>query len=88
MRFYGMSNKEVMKLPIHQFWTFNSYIPRLKAEEDIRALTIAANAQSAEGYREIRENLVIEMGEVAKVDPIQSATRDEDATQKLRALMA
>lgn len=76
-----------MELPIHQFWTFNSYIPRLSAEEDIRALTIAANAQSAEGYKEIRETLVIEMGEVTKTDPIASAIRDEDATQKLRALM-
>ena len=81
-----MGYGEVMNLPIRTFWMLNSNVPRILAEMDMRSLQVAMNAQSAEGSREFLDHLKIELGDVMKVDPIQSAVRDEEGFQKLKAL--
>lgn len=78
-----------MDLPIRAFWLLNSNVSRLMAEKDMRSLTIAASAQQeGEAITQVRENLVIEMGEVMVVDPIASAVRDEEGFNELKAMVA
>jgi len=54
----------------------------------MRALEIAASAQAGDAMRQTRENLVVEMGEIARVNPMAAAVRDEEGFQKLKAMAA
>lgn len=85
---YGLGYRELMEVPINAFWLLNSSISRLSAEKDIRALTVASSTQASEMLKQTRENLVVEMGEVAKISPVISAVRDEQGFQKLKAMAA
>lgn len=75
-----------MSLPIRSFWFLNSTVVRLMAEEDMRSLTVVTSAQSTEAMRQTRENLVVELGDVMKIDPIAGAIRDEQGFQELKAM--
>lgn len=86
MHFYGLNYRDAMDLPIRAFWFMNSSVVRLMAEQDIRALTVVSSAQATEAIRQTRESLVVEMGEVMKLDPIASAVRDENGFQDLKAM--
>lgn len=74
-------------MPIRSFWLMNNSVVRLMAEQDIRALTVASSAQAGEAVRSTRDNLVIEMGDVVKIDPIAGAERDEQGFQELKAMV-
>ena len=87
LHFYGMNYREVMGLPIRAFWLLNSNVVRLMAERDLRTLQVASSAQQqGEAISHIRENLVIELGEVVVMDPIASAVRDQDGFNELKAM--
>lgn len=64
----------------------NSTVVRLMAENDIRSLTVVSSAQASEAVKQVRETLVIEMGDVVKIDPIAGAVRDEQGFQDLKAM--
>lgn len=63
-----MSYRELMKLPIMTFWFMNAQICRIRAENDIRSLGVAASSQSSESITEFRKNLDIEFGDVVTFD--------------------
>ncbi len=79
-----------MSLPIRAFWLMNSNIGRLLAERDLRGLSLATAAQSGEGTQEIRQHLVIEMGDVGKCenDDALTAKRDQQGVDELKSLSA
>lgn len=84
-----MSFNETIELPLNVFWLLNTSIQRIRAEENLRAVTVAsATTGTAENYREVRESLMTELGEVMKVDPIETAERDEQGFQELKAIAA
>ena len=86
MRFYGANLNEVMNMPIRTFWFMNTCVDRLRAEEDMRQLSIASSAQSSDGYERKQESLNLQIGEVVKYDPIISAVRDQEGFDELRGL--
>lgn len=75
-----------MKLPLRVFWLMNSSVVRLMAEYDMRSLTVASSASSGDAIRQTRENLVVEIGEVIKLDPIATAVRDQVGFEELRKM--
>lgn len=81
-----MSYWEVMRLPIKVFWLMSDSVNRLMAEKDLRSMTVATSIQEG-SVGEVRENLVLELGEVVvgSFDPL-AAERDPDATSRLKAL--
>jgi hypothetical protein len=83
-----MSFREVMALPMKVFWFMNSCINRIRADDDMRSLSIAsaAAAQSIEAQKATRERLVIEMGEVVKNSGAISDERDEVGFNALRMM--
>lgn len=87
-RFYGMAYWDVMALPIRMFWVMNSYVDRLRAEEELRAIEVHASAQSAEGFRQISERLHRERGEPATYSPLAPHLhqRDEEGVKKLKLM--
>lgn len=87
MAFYHWRYDDVMQLPIAVFWSMYAQINRVKAENDLRAMSVTAYSQSKEGFEKMAEQLTHEMGVTVKVDPIKSAKRDEGAIDELRALM-
>lgn len=89
MRFYGMTPDQVNATPITMFWAMNSYVDRLRAEEDQRAWRVAAHAQGGgEQVQEYLDGLSKSVGTVFKVDQVAIAKPDEGAFDQLRGLAA
>ncbi|MVX56393.1 hypothetical protein E5987_04115 [Parasutterella sp. NM82_D38] len=77
MHFYGIGYKELLSLPIRFFWTLVSNIERIQASFDVRSLSIqhvavATGMAGGEGVKQLRDSLVLQIGEVQKVkiDPM------------------
>ena len=64
-----------MRTSLKTFWLLNRNIGRIKAEEDLRALNLllAGQGSSKETIESVRNDLIEEMGEVVKRDPIKNA---------------
>lgn len=86
MHFYGMGYREVLDIPIKTFWMLSQNIERILAQRDMRALTVAVSGQGTEAAQAHRQNLILEVGTIAKlnVDPMRDAQRDEVGFQQLR----
>lgn len=89
MHFYGMNDNAVMGLPIRRFWLLSSSIERIMAQKDLRALSVTSCAMSGDAIKEHRSRLVVEIGDVYKVDEkeaIMNEERDDAAFAELRSL--
>lgn len=78
-----------MGLPIKTFWLMNGNVERISAQKDMRALTVAAFCQSSEGTTAHREQLVIEIGTMVKLesDGLSEADRpDAEGLDGLRSM--
>lgn len=68
MHFYGIGYRELLSLPIQFFWQMHTNIDRIQAQEDMRTLTVMNCAfMGGEGAKEIRKQLVLEIGNVQEV---------------------
>lgn len=89
MHFYSQTNDEVMRLPIKTFWLMHANIDRIKAQEDMRSLTVSIGAQAGgEAVKSIRQQLIVEAGTIVKAAPADplDAQRDEKGFAELKAL--
>lgn len=89
MHFYGMTDNAVMGLPIRRFWLLSGCVDRIMAQKDLRALAVSSNAMSGENLGEHRERLVLEIGNVYKLDKVavvMEEERDEAGFAELRNL--
>lgn len=90
MSFYRYTHDEVMTLPVRMLWILNNTATRLMAERDSRWLDVAISAQSAEGYKTMKERLSDEMGDVIKVSGSylleMRSKRDEEGVAALKAM--
>lgn len=73
----------MLNTEVRTFWNLVALIGRLRAEEDQRALQVAAAAQSSEGFNSLRETLQYEAGTPVVV----KAKRDPNALNELRAAL-
>lgn len=86
LHFYGgLSYRELLELPIRTFWRLHANINRIRAESDLRSFHVAAASQSEKGG-EYHQRLVLELGEITKVDPIANAIRDEEGVSRLKQI--
>lgn len=79
-----------MKTPIRAFWLLNANIGRVLAEKDLRLMAVQSSRHGGDGAKDIRDHLVLEMGDAMKVDrekEIMSAQRDEAGFNELRFMM-
>lgn len=83
-----MSYQEVMAMPIMSFWLYSGNIRRLRADDDMRSLTVATAAQSAEGVTSLQERFVLELGLVMTDTPELNLDRDEKGFSELKMLAA
>lgn len=86
--FYSMPYRDLMAIPIKTFWLLSGNIRRIRAGDDLRRLSTAAAAQSAEGVRECQDRLIIEIGEVIKEPSVAEAVRDEVGFAELKLMAA
>lgn len=77
-----MSYWQAMNLPIRVFWLMNRCIPRLQAEKDLRALSVAVASQSGDGMEEQRKHLLVEMEGKEKTDEDESQAISEERDEK------
>lgn len=67
------------------FWFMNNCVNRVRADAEMRDLSLQAHVQSSEGQKEYRKYLVLEMGDVVTESPM-SVVRDEKGLDDLRLL--
>ena len=78
-----------MDIPVRAFWLMSGNIRRIKAGDDLRNLMTATAAQSADGIKEYRERLIIDIGEVMKESVVTiEAERDDVGFAELRSMAA
>lgn len=75
-------------MPIRAFWLMFSNIRRIRAGDDLRGLMVHSAAQSADGFKECQEKLVLEIGTVVSEPPSFHAERDEQGFEELKAMAA
>ena len=85
MKFYGMTDAEVLKMPIRTFWASYRYIVRIRAEEDLRLLPLLRAAQNTEMFNHTVETLKEEMGQIVQQSPLEE-TLDRNGLDSLRHL--
>ena len=84
--FYSMSYRELMDIPIKTFWLMSGNIRRIRAGDDLRNLMTATASQSADGVKEYRERLIVDIGEVMKEPSVADAERDEAGFAELKSM--
>lgn len=78
----------VMEMPIRRFWLFSSNVDRIMAQGDLRALMVGASTQSSEGGKACQKRLIVELGEIQKLEeaaPIYEK-RDQAAFDELKLM--
>ena len=56
-----MDYYKVLELPLKTFWAFNRQVNRLRAEADMRQLSLISAGQSPEGSTQLFEQLRVEL---------------------------
>lgn len=77
-----------MSLPVRAFWMMNRNIDRLRAEEDLRHVSVGVAVQSKEGASNATDRLVAERGEWIKFSPLAPHLnrRDEEGVARLKQM--
>lgn len=89
LHFYSLTPAQVNALMLKTFWLMALNIDRIQAQNDMRALTVAAAAQSTEGATQVRQRLQVEIGEIVVIDKVAASvqeTLDRDGLDELRNL--
>lgn len=85
-----MDYDAVMRLPLKTFWLMSSNVDRIEAKKDMRSLTVAQFSQATnDGVQQFRDALVIEAGEIVKMDKPndpRKAQRDEAGFADLKRM--
>lgn len=68
MRFYGMSDRQLMEMPVTRFWLLNRSVDRIAAEESIRLAQVAGAVQSGDSYTTLMTALRSQMGKVMEIE--------------------
>jgi hypothetical protein len=75
---------------MQRFWLFHENVDRISAQKDMRTLTVSASSQSSEGATAYRKQLIVEIGNIAKMSAsamaAQSAERDEGGINLLKQM--
>ena len=69
-----MSYREVMSLPIRTFWFMSECINRIRAELDMRSLSVSAAVNSSEGMKEKFDELSRDLGKVTQFEELFDAS--------------
>lgn len=96
MRFYHLTHKETLKLPLKTFWLLNQNVDRIMAHDEIRFVAASAASQAENGGVEHRKRLAQELGTVFKkatpkiettnVMELPNAERDEGGVAELKMM--
>lgn len=81
-----MDYDTVLDLPLKVFSFYNVNISRLRAEEDIRLLSLLASANNSDNFKSTFDRLERENGEPIKEQPKLVVKMEEGALDKLRNL--
>ena len=89
MAFYGLSDRDVLTMPVTRFWLLNRSIDRVTAERSISTAVISAQVQSSEGFQELITGLQKQLGQIVDMDEAiikQTEQLDRDGLNLLRNL--
>jgi hypothetical protein len=70
LKTYSMDFDQLLATPIKRFWFLNRQVDRLRAEEELRQISLLAAAGSQESYTKAIENLEKSLGEIAVFQPV------------------
>lgn len=82
--FYGMSDVEVLAMPIYRFWSASSNVDRINAEDRIAQLHVHNSSQNKESAEAMIDSLNRTRGTVLVLDQVEA---DPDAWDRLERLL-
>lgn len=82
MAFYGLTDDQILQMPIKRFWLLNSNLPRIQAADHRMMLSTIACAR----HGELISSRGSELDDVVGTVIVADAPRDRDAIKKLKAL--
>jgi hypothetical protein len=85
MRFYALTDKDVMAMPMRRFWALFRNIAKLRAEESLALLQIQNVAQSGEAAQELGDRLQATLNDVVQPDHFVEPL-DRSGLEDLRSL--
>lgn len=77
MHFYGLSDQQLLAMPLKRFWFLSRSIDRITAEEDTRMAHVAAMVQSGETLEDLLDRLRKQMGTVVDMDHAVTAQEEQ-----------
>lgn len=83
MRFYGLSDEQVMGLPIRKFWLMDRMIDRIRSEEILAWLPAHFSAMGGEHVPKTVEDLRRRVGRPSVVEQVRMTREDEEKLQRL-----
>lgn len=67
-----MTHDKVLAMPISLFWFLYGQIDRMRAEDDLRRLNVAAASQSPDAATSLSGSFRAELRKVVKIDPVKA----------------
>lgn len=83
MRFYGVDDAGLLKMPIRRFWALNGYIDRIRAEEALAQMPVMSTVMGGEHVAGIVGDLQRTVGNPVIAEQIGVAKKDQDKLKKL-----
>ena len=85
MRFYGLSYRDTLALPVRVFWALAKNVNRIRAEEDRRMFTMLNSAFG--GGEKYLEGLDDERGQVVTESGDEDGEIDREGIARIKSLM-
>ena len=89
MHFYGLSDLDLLAMPVRRFWLLNKSVDRIVAEQAIQSAVIAVQTQSGDSFSDLMKGLRKQMGQVVVLDRARKGVAeklDREGLDKLRLL--
>lgn len=74
-------------MPSRRFWALERQINRIRAEGDLRQISVSAALNTNEGARSTTERLVLELGETTQIERNLIVKGDRDRNAKFARVM-
>lgn len=75
-------------MPVRRFFAMEKQINRIRAESDLRSLSVVSSAFTDDRIQKVQQALVVEQGEIYQIERSKIVEAESGAINKLKALMA
>ena len=85
MRFYGLTDSELLAMPAKRFWLLEKNVSRIQAHEAMQSIPLVQCAMGGDGVKDYQSTLTNALGKIHETQLLPQRT-DEATKARLRAL--